>query len=210
MGRFVFAAVMGAMLWIVQPAYAAVEPVAGPATRDAEALAKAIRKSAHRSGGLTPSAVRWVHGEGARWLEVAYSARPGSLSKGGGYVLQAGTNVLGNLQVSIAEYPTWKASHPWKLPTGMAAYKFVFDPANFLYLSYAAFPGTYVYTTRGIRFEEYGEAELTSAELEPLYKQAARVIQKAEHHSPLTKEQQLHPGLPCGLPNLQSCKASDG
>jgi hypothetical protein len=54
------------------------------------------------------------------------------------------------------------------------------------------------------------QAILTRTRLEMFYTQALTVIRKAERHSPITREEELHPGIPCGprAPGEPACMES--
>jgi hypothetical protein len=171
---------------------AATESVAAVQARDERVLAREIRSAADWRTH-TPSEVKTLTSRfGVHALEVLYRAKPGSLSRHGAYLLALVTGPHGIEKIVVAEF---RSRRPYVLGTsaGQSTYELDWTPSDigFTWLS-----------TGTIGYERHptvsNKAILTRTRLEMFYTQALAVIRKAERHAPITKEEELHPGIPCG------------
>jgi hypothetical protein len=177
----------------VAQASSSAEAVVPAAAQDANALIRAIHTAGTKGDGRTPTAVR----REKNVFEVAYTARPGHLSKYGVYTMTVIVNP-GGPEILVMAHPTRHAWRPWTaLPAESESYRFDFGvekQAAGLHLTYRH--AHWIYTTEELPPESAGEAELTGPDLEAFYKRVVGVIKEAEHHDPISEQQNLHPGLP--------------
>ncbi len=171
---------------------AATESVAVMQVRDERILAREIRSAADRRTH-TASEVKTQSSQfGVHALEVLYRAKPGSLSRHGAYLFELVTGPHGIEKIVVDEF---RSRRPYVLRTsaGESTYQLDWTPSNigFTWLS----TGTIGYEHRSTASNQ---AILTSLRLEMFYTQALTVIRKAEQHAPITREEELHPGIPCG------------
>ncbi len=143
---------------------------------------------------------------GVRALEVYERARPGSFARYGVYYIQLVTKGASIQKLAIDEFTT-KRGYRFGEAYGETPYSIDIGPTQghwSISVGHAYHPDE-EYTTDKVVLHSQ-EAELTASELQTLYDQALTVVKKAETHSPFSKEEYLHPGLPCGLPEHQACE----
>jgi hypothetical protein len=171
----------------------ATESVAAMQARDERVLAREIRSAADRRTH-TPSEVKTVTSPfGVRALEVLYRAKPGSLSRHGAYLLWVVTGPHGLEKLVVTEFRS-RRPYVFGMTAGESTYQLDWTPGNigFTWLSTGTIGYEHHHSTAS------NQAILTRTRLEVFYTQALAVIRKAERHAPITKEEELHPGIPCG------------
>lgn len=171
----------------------ATETVAAMQARDGRVLAREIRSAADRKTH-TPNEVKTLTSSfGVHALDVLYRALPGTLSQHGAYVLELITGPHGIEKVAVTEFRSRRRYVFDTNATGEDTYSLDWTPGDigFTWLS----TGTISYT---LHATASNQAIMTRARLETFYKQALMVVRKAEQHGPVTREEELHPGIPCG------------
>ncbi len=180
------------------------------AARDTQTLASDTLRDYHRgSRGIVTKLTKGCCG--AQVINVYYLAKPGSYAKYGAYGLEA-VFAHGRLSPStvvsmaIIEFPTYRrytVGSTARTPTYQLTLSHGAEPDWFADLSFIGHSDLR-YTTGEVALHEEATF-LTPADLSVFYAQALHVLHKAEAHAPVTLEEYLHPGLPCGLEGDPAC-----
>jgi hypothetical protein len=190
-----------------RPAGRAAVSIDSLVARDVGSLAARIQHDGRRGGSAAMTAVKVIKGCcGVRALEVYERARPGSFARYGVYYLQLVTKGASIQKMAISEFTT-KRGYRFGEAYSETPYSIDIGPTQghwSISVGHAYHPDE-EYTTGKVMFHSQ-EADLTAAELQTLYGQALAVIKKAEDHLPVSDEEYLHPGLPCGVPEHQACE----
>jgi hypothetical protein len=186
----------------------AVSPVSAQAARDARALAARIEADARRGSPAWRYVERVSGCCGVRAIEVRERARVNASGQVGTYFLTLVRQRHPAIaKVSIVEGVTSRGAYRTRAPHYELLYAVGLAPERryWTLVTSHAHHADDRYTTDQVAFH-HEEAELTAGGLAVLYGQAVQVLTKAEHHLPVSDEEYLRPGLPCGLPTQPACE----